>query len=307
MESRSTDTNEDALKETEEQLKRDSVTLFQPAVFSKGKFVRIDILRKDGSKFELIEVKSKSFDPAKLNECGGDSTKYFEKAEWSEYVEDVAFQKHVLQERLPKAQIESYLLLPDKSKKTAIEGMIGWFKLLKDAGDTGSWRPRVEFTGDGELVCKNSFLTLVGVDEIVDRTIPLILEDVDLYASSVMSEERLKAAVSIKCRDCEYKDTDEEHPKSGFAVCWGNRAEASPHILTLGQLGNINRTRTVSTSSSLKASPACRMFRKALSGTSTTIGPSTRLQRRTSFCFLSSARSSRASSTHCTSLTSKLP
>ncbi len=44
-----------------------------------------------------------------------------------------------------------------------------------------------------------------------------------------------------KCRDCEYKDTDEEHPMSGFAVCWGNRAEASPHILTLGQLGNINK------------------------------------------------------------------
>ena len=40
-------TNEEALKETEEQLKRESVTLFQPAVFSNGKFIRIDILKKE--------------------------------------------------------------------------------------------------------------------------------------------------------------------------------------------------------------------------------------------------------------------
>jgi hypothetical protein len=235
-------TNKEAVKETEQQLKRESVTLLQPAVLSQGKFIRIDILRRNGTKLELIEVKSKSFDSAKFVEYGGDATRYFEKIEWTAYVEDVAFQKHVLKERFPEAQVEAYLLLPDKTKKTAVEGMIGWFKLLKD-GDSSSWRPRVEFTGDLGQVRKNNFLTLVGVDEIVDRTIPLILDDVALYTSAVMSEERLKAAVSIKCRDCEYNDVDVEHPKSGFALCWGNRAEASPHILTLGQLGNINKTK----------------------------------------------------------------
>ena len=236
-------TNEEALKETEEQLQRDSVTtLFQPAVFSKGKFVRIDILRKNGTKLELIEVKSKSFDSAKFDEYGGDATRYFEKSEWSAYIEDVSFQKHVLKERFPMAQIAAYLLLPDKSKKTAVEGMIGWFKLFKES-DSGSWRPRVEFTGDADLVRKNNFLTLVGVDEIVDRTINLILEDINLYASAISSDERLKTAVSIKCRDCEYNAIDAEHPKSGFAVCWGARAEISPHILTLGQLGNINKSK----------------------------------------------------------------
>jgi hypothetical protein len=230
------------LKETEQQLNRESVTLFQPAIFSNGKFIRIDILRKMGAKLELIEVKSKSFDSAKFDEWGGDATRYFEKSEWSPYIEDVAFQKHVLQEKFPKAQIEAYLLLPDKTKKTTVEGMIGWFKLHKD-DDSGFWRPKVEFSGDRELVRRNNFLTLIVVDEIVEQTIPLILEDIELFTSAITSEERLKAAVSIKCRDCEYKDVDEEHPRSGFAVCWGNRAEASPHILTLGQLGNINKNK----------------------------------------------------------------
>jgi hypothetical protein len=235
-------TNGEAIKETERQLQRDSVTLFQPAVFSKGKFIRIDILRKNGAELEMIEVKSKSFDSARFDEYGGDATRYFEKGEWTAYIEDVAFQKHVLKERFPNAQVEVYLLLPDKAKKTTVEGLIGWFKLHKD-GDSGSWRPKVEFTGNPDLVRKNNFLTLVGVDEIVERTINLILEDIDLYASAISSEERLKTAVSIKCRDCEYNAIDAEHPKSGFAVCWGTRAEASPHILTLGQLGNINRSK----------------------------------------------------------------
>ncbi len=189
-------TNEEALKGTEEQLKHESVTLFQPAVFSNGKFIRIDILKKNGAKLELIEVKSKSFDSAKFDGWGSDATRYFEKTEWSPYIEDVAFQKHVLKEAFPKAQIASYLLLPDKAKKTTVEGMIGRFKLFKSDG----WRPRVEFTGDPDIVRKNNFLTLIGVDEIVDRTIPLILEDVALYAAAISSEERLKAAVSNKCR-----------------------------------------------------------------------------------------------------------
>jgi hypothetical protein len=236
-------TNEEALKETDQQLKSNSVTLFQPAMFSKGKFIRIDILRKIGTKLELIEVKSKSFDSLKFEEYGRDATRYFEKSEWSAYIEDVAFQKHVLKERFPEAQVEAYLLLPDKAKKTTVEGMIGWFKLFKASRDSGAWRPKVEFIGDPDLVRENNFLTLVNVYEIVERTIPLILEDIDLYSSAISSDERLKTAVSIKCRDCEYMDVDEEHPKSGFALCWGNRAEASPHILTLGQLGNINKSK----------------------------------------------------------------
>jgi len=231
------DDEEQALAQTAEQLRQERVTLFQPAILSEGKLCRIDVLKKDGESFSLIEVKSKSFDSAKLEEFGGNATRYFEKSEWSDYIEDVAFQTYVLGEKFPKARITSYLLLPDKGKKIAVEGMISWFKLFKDA----SKRPEVEFYGDPQLVRRNNFLSLVCVDDIVEQTIARIKEDIARFAVACTSGECLKAPISIKCRDCEYKGTNEAHPRSGFSVCWGERAEVSPHILSLGQLGNVNR------------------------------------------------------------------
>ena len=51
-----------AIKESAELLKRKNVTLYEAAVYSNFKLVRIDILEKRGNTFKLIEVKSKSWD-----------------------------------------------------------------------------------------------------------------------------------------------------------------------------------------------------------------------------------------------------
>ena len=59
--------------------------------------------------------------------------------------------------------------------------------------------------------------------------------------SQVRSDSRLRYRSSAETASTGTSTT--EHPKSGFALCWGNRAEASPHILTLGQLGNINKSK----------------------------------------------------------------
>jgi len=51
-----------AIEETEELLQNEDITIFEPAITSDGMLVRIDILIKRGSHFDLIEVKSKSGD-----------------------------------------------------------------------------------------------------------------------------------------------------------------------------------------------------------------------------------------------------
>ena len=53
-----------------------------------------------------------------------------------EYYEDVAFQAMVLEEAFPEAEIHSFLFLPDKARRTRIEGLAGWFrKTEKDSED----------------------------------------------------------------------------------------------------------------------------------------------------------------------------
>ena len=54
--------HEQAAQETLKALSVDQVTLFEPTLMSDGKLARVDILKKSGNVFDLIEVKAKSYD-----------------------------------------------------------------------------------------------------------------------------------------------------------------------------------------------------------------------------------------------------
>src|SRR6516164_7936933 len=80
----------------------DRVILFEATLISGGKIARIDILRKDGRVFHLIEVKAKSVDTSeKGNPFRGEKGRITTK--WRPYLEDVAFQVLVLRELFPDA------------------------------------------------------------------------------------------------------------------------------------------------------------------------------------------------------------
>jgi len=48
----------------------DTVTLFEATLIFEGRLARVDILKKTGNRFELIEVKAKSVDTSGWNEWG---------------------------------------------------------------------------------------------------------------------------------------------------------------------------------------------------------------------------------------------
>lgn len=53
--------------QTREYLQRENVILFEPAIRVGNFFIRIDILIKTGNRFELIEVKAKSYSSLEPN------------------------------------------------------------------------------------------------------------------------------------------------------------------------------------------------------------------------------------------------
>jgi len=107
-----------AIELTEEYLSQENITLFEAAIFSNHKLVRIDILEKRGRNINLIEVKSKSYDSTDEE----DIKKKLDK-ELNDYIEDVAYQYYVLSEKYPEFDINPYLFLPDKAKRTKIEAL----------------------------------------------------------------------------------------------------------------------------------------------------------------------------------------
>jgi len=79
----------------------------------------------------LIEVKAKSFDPMnpKLRGAKGGI-----KSGMLPYLQDVAFQKWVLQQAFPNSSIHTYLLMPNKTKLSPIDGVNQMFKYSRTNG-----------------------------------------------------------------------------------------------------------------------------------------------------------------------------
>ena len=111
---------------TQEYLKREHVVLFEPAICIAGFFIRIDILIKTGDRFELIEVKAKSYDSGNpdLYDTQGNI-----RSAMLPYVQDVAFQTWVLQQVYPQARIKPFLMMPDKARVAPVAGVNQMFRI----------------------------------------------------------------------------------------------------------------------------------------------------------------------------------
>lgn len=226
-----------AVDETTELLKKENITLYEAAIYSNSKLVRIDILEKRGRIMNLIEVKSKSFDSA-------------EKTPWSdmkEYLEDVAFQAMVLHEAYPDAEIHSFLFLPDKARRTKIEGLAGWFRKAKPGPEDAASRfPRIgvefifpENSPQHKELQADSLLALENIDDKVAELMPVILSEADKFIASVKNEVRkIETPLTTKCFKCEYRSYGDD-PRDGFRECWGTLADVLPHISELYFVGAV--------------------------------------------------------------------
>ncbi len=84
-----------------------TVVCNEATLISGGRIARVDILKKHGTTFELIEVKAKSVDTSTgLNPFRGKTGGINPK--WAPYLEDVAFQFSVLRQLFPEAEIIPY-------------------------------------------------------------------------------------------------------------------------------------------------------------------------------------------------------
>jgi hypothetical protein len=212
-----------AEKETKELLKRDNVILFEPAIRHGDLFVRIDILVKQKDRFQLIEAKAKSYDssdPKIEGKRGGISSAMLL------YIQDVAFQTHVLRSAYPKSRITSSLLMPDKSKRATINGLNQLFAIQRQTGTVKiDVNPRAFSEGYGDDV-----LTLVNVDHYVAMVmkdgieypggqgpLPKVAEQ---WAQAYKTDQRIKPTIGSHCTHCEFQTESDNGLKSGFRECW---------------------------------------------------------------------------------------
>lgn len=212
-----------ALAETTQYLAQQNIVLFEPAIAFEGYLIRVDVLVKRGNVFEVIEVKAKSYsgDPASLsgkrNPINSDILPY---------VQDVAFQKYVVQQAFPNATVSASLLMPDKSKHATVNGMNQWFKVRREGRST-------EVIVDPRAYQPNlaqSVLTCVGVDHLVNE---VLTNDLDipggqgsmtqlakLWVEAYRADQRIQPVIGSQCARCEFRSELGGELRSGFHECW---------------------------------------------------------------------------------------
>ena len=217
-----------ALSQTNDLLKKDSVVIFEAAVRFNNLFIRADILIKTQMNIELVEVKAKSFDSdtddAFLNKNGSISSG------WFPYLADVAFQKYVINSAFPDYCVSAYLMMADKNAVCPTDGLNQKFKIITDKDGTKSVFVSPELSTEDlstmllKRVNVDACCSIIYNKEFGNAAVPNdFVEYVKFLADHYIKDQKISMPPSIACASCEFIITDEEKEtglKSGFNECW---------------------------------------------------------------------------------------
>ena len=231
----------EALQRTKELLRQDKVVLHEAAIQLGQKIIRIDILKKDGNHFEIIEVKSKSY-------SGEEESK--EKKNLLEYARDAIFQKMVLEEAYPKAKIKAWLLLPDKTKRSNIEGLAGWFNtVIHESTDNFRnveviciYENDTDFEEKRQLLIKDGLLHMFDLSELTEENFSAIQDSTKRMLELLNNGFKYTKedyVINKACKGCEFRAANPSEP-DGYKECWKKLADVSPNIFDIyygGTLG----------------------------------------------------------------------
>ncbi len=218
---------DEALAQTNELLMADNVTIFEAAIAFESFFIRVDVLVKKGDHFDLIEVKSKSFD--------GSADSLFKKsggilAGWKTYLFDVAFQKYVLSSAFPDFSVNAFLMMADKSARCPTDGLNQKFHVKSDANGRKrtivvapvlpeDLTPPILCRVNVDDACEQIYNTADGADEL-GRS---FIERAHFYAESYAEDTRITPRPNVICKGCEFRASAEDLAAGkldGYQQCW---------------------------------------------------------------------------------------
>lgn len=220
-----TPNDEVAVGVTEDYLARENVTLFQAAFRTGTLLIRADVVVKTGDRLDLYEVKAKSCDfpdaDGMLKKDG------MPDATWKKYIEDVAFQKHVISNARPDLTVKAHLMLTDKRTLCPTDGLNQKFRLVREEG-----RRRVRVS---DALCDEDLtpqiLRSIDVDAVCDRVLTSLIGDyrfddfIATLAEAYADDRKINTSPTKACGDCEFRLADGAEANgqnSGFRECWSH-------------------------------------------------------------------------------------
>lgn len=221
---------DEALQQTENLLKESNALIYEAAFLFGDLFIRADIVEKKGNSLRLIEVKAKSFDPSNdsfTGKKGGIISK------WKPYLEDIAFQKFVVQKAYPEFDVQANLMLTNKEATASVNGLNQYFFLYKDQN-----RSKCKYTGPNDLEALGNRLLLeqsvdTEIEYIYQNSDPDFFDHIKLFAEKYKKDEKIRPSIGGQCSKCEFRlDELKDNLTSGFHECWKSEAKLTDEQLT---------------------------------------------------------------------------
>lgn len=239
----------ESLDKTEELLKREKVVIAEAAFAWENCFVRADIIRKNGKRIDIIEVKAKSFNPNTDHWMGKKQT-HSVASGWREYIYDLAFQKYVLTHAYKDYEVHAYLMMADKSQIVDVDNLNQLFKIKHTDGSSS-----VEVNSNAaNLIAKSQvpILTAFDIDGIVNQVIDgKTTEQIDVLGKGFATfveetrkawenDERLSSDIDAKCFKCPFCG----HGADGMLLdgrdeCWQKKAGYKPSEAIDAQISDL--------------------------------------------------------------------
>lgn len=210
--------NDKAVEETKELLKKDEVIIYEGAFESNGCIIRTDILEQIGNTLELTEVKSKSYSQS----VGFRTKKGDIRSEYMEYLIDVAFQTYVLRSAFPNKNIIPYLYLVNKDEICNDNFLNQRYMINKDD-------VRTKVVINEEIPSPKDELLIridcsLEVEELIndysfeyDNESYSFKRFVELAKDVIINGFKPISCISSLCKDCEFKN--------GFNDCWKDKID----------------------------------------------------------------------------------
>lgn len=236
-----------SLSETERKRQtKSSIVIAEAAFRYKDFFVRTDIFTEEGEFINIYEVKAKSWDETtafiktKETKKHGQVTSLVQ--EWSPYLYDIAFQKHVVSKANPGKKVRAHIILADKTSVATVDGLNQMFQIGKDENG------RIKITVDPKTSAAalgNIPLKVINVDDVCEwiynNPVKVDLEGkwefeplIEYFAEEFENNKRIwSSCVGKKCKSCQFiSNKGDDGLKSGFHECWKESTNLSDQELT---------------------------------------------------------------------------
>lgn len=243
-------------------LARDEVTIFEAAIRHGNLLVRCDVLRKSGSKVELIEVKAKGYRAGEDKFLAIKKGEYSVPSKWVPYIYDVAYQAHVLRLAFPRLALTPYLMLLEKTVSVSLAGLCTSIRIeatgrrleaiIDPAFDVARIDPpilrMIDVTDAVSTIWKQPLDTLHRNQSFVDF--------VGELANGLANGTPFPITVGSQCGDCQfYVDPSEVSPerRSGWGECMASHSKDAKPLSRDESIFNLRRLQSKGVTDLLRA------------------------------------------------------